>query len=140
MSTYLILFAIAILIVAMILTMLKYSGQAERKPTPRPSAGRRGATSIRQQTRWRAVKIAPGLFACDAAQNLTDRVFLAGESPHLPLASCARADCDCKYVHLDDRRSGGDRRLDLGSFGAYLPQKQAERRYGTDRRARGVIA
>lgn len=139
MSTYLILFAIALLIVAMVLTLARYSGRGERKSTPTPAA-RRGATSIRQQTRWRAVKIAPGLFACDAAQKLDDRVFLASESPHLPLDSCARADCECKYIHLDDRRSGGDRRIDFGSLGAYLPQNQSERRRGADRRGRGAFA
>ncbi len=139
MSTYLILIAIALLIAAMILTLVRYSGRRERGSTPAPEA-RRGATSIRQRTRWRAVKIAPGLIACDAAQELTDRVFLAGESPHLPLGECGRTDCRCKYIHLDDRRSGSDRRIDLGSLDAYLPHNQAERRLGIDRRARGAIA
>lgn len=138
MSTYLILLAIAILIVAMILTLVKYSGRRERRPAP--PAARRGATSIRQRTRWRAVKIAPGLIACDAAQALTDQIFLASETPHLPLGNCAQADCRCKYVHLDDRRSGSDRRLDLGSLGSYLPKDYAERRHGADRRARGAFA
>ncbi len=139
MSFYLILFAIAILIVAMVMTLVKYSGQRERRPTRQP-ATRRGATSIRQRTRWRAVKIAPGLIACDAAQEVADRVFLAGESPHLPLGSCGQVDCRCRYVHLDDRRSGGDRRIDLGSLGDYLPHEQSDRRRGADRRARGVPA
>ena len=139
MSTYLILVAIAILIVAMILTLLRYSGQRERRPTPQP-ATRRGATSIRQRTRWRAVRIKPGLTACNAVQQLTGRVFLADESPHLPLGDCQRADCRCKYLHLEDRRSGGDRRIDLGSLGDYLPSEQSERRRGADRRARGVPA
>lgn len=139
MSTYLILFAIALLIVAMIMTLLRYSGRGERRSTSLPAA-RRGATSIRQRTRWRAVKVAPGLIACDAAEKLSGRVFLASESPHLPLGNCAQANCQCKYVHLDDRRSGGDRRIDLGSLGAYLPQDQSERRRGADRRASGVMA
>ena len=139
MSTYLILFAIAILIVAMILTLLKYSGRRERRSV-QPPAARRGATSIRQRTRWRAVKIAPGLIACDAAQELSDRIFLASESPHLPLGDCAQRDCRCRYVHLDDRRHGGDRRIDPGSLGSYLPPNQSERRQGADRRAREVTA
>ena len=139
MSTYLILFAIAILIVAMVLTLLKYSGRGGRQSAPPPTA-RRGATSIRQRARWRAVKIAPGLIACDAVQELGDRIYLASESPHLPLEDCAQGDCNCRYVHLDDRRSGGDRRIDLGSLGSYLPHHRSERRRGADRRAREVIA
>lgn len=138
MSTYLMLFAIAILIVAMVMTLLKYSGRRERQSAP--PAARRGATSVRQRTRWRAVKIAPGLMACDAVQKLGDRVFLASESPHLPLGNCALGDCNCRYVHLDDRRSGGDRRIDLGSLGSYLPNNRSERRQRADRRAREVIA
>ena len=139
MSTYLILFAIAILIVAMVLTLLNYSGRRERQSAP-SSAARRGATSIRQRTRWHAVKIAPGTASCGAAQQLSDRIFLASESPHLPLGGCAQADCRCRYIHLDDRRSGGDRRIDLGSLGSYLPQNRSERRQGADRRTRGVPA
>ena len=138
MSIYLILVAIAILIVAMILTLVKYSGRRERRP-PAPAA-RRGATSIRQRTRWRAVKIVPGLIACDAVQSLTDQIFLASESPHLPLGDCARADCRCKYAHLDDRRSGSDRRLDLGSLDGYLPSNHADRRHGAERRSGGAFA
>ena len=139
MSTYLILFAIALLIVAMILTLFRYSGRGERRPTPLP-ATRRGATSVRQRTRWRAVKVAPGLIACGAVEKLSGRVFLASESPHLPLGDCSQANCQCRYVHLDDRRSGGDRRIDLGSFGAYLPQNQSDRRRVADRRASGAVA
>ena len=29
--------------------------------------------------------------------------------------------CRCKYVHLDDRRTGGDIVIDLGDLGAFLP-------------------
>ena len=96
--------------------------------------------SARETTRWRAVKIAPGLICCDAVNQTIDKVYLASESPQLPLDGCDEQTCSCKYIHLADRRSGGDRRIDLGDLGAYLPANQTDRRRRNSRRAEDLAA
>ena len=58
----------------------------------------------------------------------------------MPLDGCTEKDCRCKYVHLDDRRDGGDRRIELGELGAYLPVSQTERRQTSGRRAEDLAA
>ena len=126
--------ALAIVAVAIVFLLSRRSGKSTRRNSP---ARTRSATARaeRSTTQWRAVKIAPGLFCCDAVGKLTGQVFLATESPQLPLAGCDEKDCRCKYIHLEDRRSGGDRRLELGELGAFLPASQTERRQVGGRRA-----
>lgn len=36
--------------------------------------------------------------------------FLSKDAPPIPLPSCDRRSCGCRYVHHEDRRSGFDRR------------------------------
>ena len=85
-------------------------------------------------TRWRAVKIEPGLMSCKAAAECAGQVFLASSAPRIPLDGCDETECRCKYVHLEDRRSGGDRRIELGELGAFLPANKEERRRSKGRR------
>lgn len=126
--------ALAIVAVAIVFLLSRRSGKSTRRNSP---ARTRSATAQaeRSTTQWRAVKIAPGLLCCDAVGKLTGQVFLATESPQLPLEGCDEKDCRCKYIHLEDRRSGGDRRLELGELGAFLPASQTERRQVGGRRA-----
>jgi len=69
---------------------------------------------------FHGVSIRPGESgACEAAQNLENRRFLADEAPMLPLADCSNpTDCRCKYQHFDDRRTDARRESDIG-----LPMK-----------------
>ncbi len=90
--------------------------------------------------RWRAVKIAPGLISCEAVAKHADRVFLASKAPQVPLNGCSEKQCRCKYIHMDDRRSGGDRRVELGDLGAFLPSNQVERRNNNGRRVADAAA
>jgi hypothetical protein len=94
-----------------------------------------GAVPSGSETRWRSVRVAPGLVCCKAAEKIAEQVFLASESPVLPLQDCTEANCRCKYIHLEDRRSGGDRRVELGELGAFLPANRVERRQQSGRRA-----
>ena len=71
-----------------------------------------------------------------AAKAMTGRRFLATAAPHLPLADCNFPECQCKFAHYDDRRTGRDRRSPFaagGSTGA-TGTYERERREKTDRR------
>jgi hypothetical protein len=61
-----------------------------------------------------AVSIAPGPRCCAGARELRGQRFLSREAPMLPLASCDRTDCTCRYEHHPDRRKGMRRARDLG--------------------------
>lgn len=86
-------------------------------------------------TRWRSVKIRPGLIACERIASLDGQVFLSREAPELPLANCTGADCRCHYLFLDDRRSGIDRRAQLERLGEFLSSSDRDRRRSPGRRA-----
>lgn len=139
MNTLFILIALVILLVAIVLRAATRPGKTARPKHSQlttSSAGRKD----RSTTQWRAVKIAPGLISCGAAGKLAGKVFLSRESPRLPLDGCSEKDCRCKYVHLDDRRDGGDRRIELGDLGAFLPVSQVERRRMEGRRREDLAA
>ncbi len=60
---------------------------------------------------YSAVRIKPHQHACDAAFDLSHRVYLVSEAPLLPLPNCNKTEsCRCGYVHYDDRRHGLQRR------------------------------
>ena len=86
-------------------------------------------------TRWRSLRIRPGLIACPRVANLEGQVFLSREAPELPLPNCTERDCHCHYVCLDDRRSGLDRRASLGRLGKFLDNSDPDRRRSPGRRA-----
>ena len=139
MNTLFIVIALAILVIAIVLRAATRPGKAarpKRSQLTTSSADRQD----RSTTQWRAVKIAPGLMSCGAAGKLAGKVFLSTESPRLPLDGCSEQNCRCKYVHLEDRRDGGDRRIELGDLGAFLPVSQVERRRMSGRRRDDLAA
>ena len=91
-------------------------------------------------TRWRSVRIRPGLICCEQATELTEEIFLAKEAPHLPLPECTEPDCRCHYLFLDDRRSGEDRRDDLGKLADFFPTSVEDRRQLPGRRMADLLA
>lgn len=131
MDVILIVFAIAVAVVVFYLLVAKL---LSRKPASARSARFAGTQGERADTRWRAVRIAPGLICCDAVSELSGQVFLSRLSPRLPMDGCTVTDCRCRYIHLEDRRSGGDRRAMLGELDSYLPFNQQERRKSGGRR------
>jgi hypothetical protein len=73
--------------------------------------------------------------ACRTARGFGERRFLAREAPTLPLASCDKAACTCRYEHHDDRREDLRRAADEGR--AEHPYSGPERRrYQRGRRLR----
>ncbi|MDH3388909.1 MAG: hypothetical protein OEN02_13495 [Gammaproteobacteria bacterium] len=133
MKSLFVMIAIAIVVVAVVF-LLTSLFRKSRRSRPSKLARKPISEAEKLSMQWRAVKIAPGLVCCDAVSELTDQVFLSRLSPTLPLESCTEKDCRCKYIHLEDRRRGGDRRVELGDLGAYLPVSKSERRRQTDRR------
>jgi len=83
---------------------------------------------------YHAVCIQSGNQACEAARHVRGRRFLAAEAPRLPMPSCSRAECNCVYVHFDDRRVRN--RRDVYANKSYMigEQDQEERRQVTGRR------
>ncbi len=134
MNTLFVIITLAILVVAIVLHVATRPGKRIRSKTSSTSQ------RDRSSTQWRAVKIAPGLISCGAAGKLAGKVFLSRESPQLPLEGCPEKDCRCKYVHLDDRRDGSDRRVELGDLSAFFPVSQTERRQTTGRRSGDLAA
>ena len=59
---------------------------------------------------FHAVSIQAGPACRRTADEYTDRRFLSGEAPQLPLPTCDSVKCRCRYIHHEDRRSGDDRR------------------------------
>jgi hypothetical protein len=91
-------------------------------------------------TRWRSVKIRPGMAPCRPIAEITGQIFLAQDAPSLPLKNCTRKDCRCRYVFLEDRRSGEDRRLEIERLSGFLPNLDRDRRHITGRRYADLAA
>ncbi len=74
--------------------------------------------------------------ACEAAREMTGRRFLSAAAPKLPLPDCDVLDCNCRFVHHKDRRSGKDRRSPFSpaGFGGGTGKFQQDQRGGKDRR------
>lgn len=96
------------------------------------SAAAEGSKEERKQS-YHAVEIHAAAQACPAVRSFRDKRFLSRDAPPIPLPSCSAPDCDCVYVHYDDRRSGP--RRDAYLHGAYRQgERKQERRRQTGRR------
>jgi len=102
----------AILIVALVLALIVVS----RFLFPvadgtQSTSGRERRTGFGAGDPFHAVSIQPAEGCCAAVEAIRVLRFLSEEAPGLPLAECAAPDCQCRYVHHADRRSGArDRR------------------------------
>ena len=86
-------------------------------------------------SKFHAVSIRTGLIACDAARALHGERFLSAAAPPIPLQGCDVANCQCKFVHHADRRSGEDRRSPYPSIiGGDSGVFRQEQRGANDRR------
>jgi hypothetical protein len=104
------------------------------RPTPKTSESRAKPveTGKRSQQAWHSVSIIRGRQPCAAVVELNGCKWLSAQAPQLPIKDCDAKQCECRYRHHADRRSG-DRRETDGLVSA--PPKKGERRTGQiDRR------
>ena len=99
----------------------------EKKPAQRVS---------QKSTAFHAVSIKFSSNACKSARDLEGRRFLSSAAPKLPLPECDVLECNCRFVHHKDRRTGKDRRSPFGpgGFGGASGRYEQEQRGGKDRR------
>ena len=85
---------------------------------------------------YHAVSIKFDTNACEAAKAMNGRRFLSSAAPRLPLPDCDVLECNCRFTHHKDRRTGKDRRSPFGApgFGGGTGSFAKERREAADRR------
>ncbi len=122
-----------LLVVGLLIAWFFYR-QGLDKPEERQD--RRTSPALKDRSKFHAVSIKPGSYACRAANEIAGQRFLASEAPTLPLPACDAAECDCHFIHHKDRRAGKDRRSPFTSGGvaAATGSFPGERRKGQDRR------
>ena len=103
---------------------------------PRERLEQRVSPALKNKSKYHAVSIKPGAYSCSAVNRMAGQRFLASQAPDLPLRDCDAAECDCHFVHHDDRRSGKDRRSPFtpGGIAAASGTYTGERRKGEERR------
>lgn len=83
---------------------------------------------------WKAVEIVSDQRGCLAARGLKGKRFLGDEAPPIPLPGCTAANCNCRYKHFNDRRSGPRRADELGVHIHMTENLSRDRRAGRGRR------
>lgn len=85
---------------------------------------------------YHAVSIKYDSSACEAAKAMDGRRFLSNAAPRLPLPDCDVLECNCRFAHHRDRRTGKDRRSPFGAagFGGGTGSFEKERREKAGRR------
>lgn len=121
---------LAVLLLAIWLFIRVKRGSSEDQSEP-------GSRSDSGKTAYHAVSIKISGQACAAARDMAGRRFLSTAAPKLPLPDCDVLDCNCRFVHHKDRRSGKDRRSPFApsGFGGGTGRYEQEQRAGKDRRA-----
>ena len=66
--------------------------------------------------------------ACTAVRKLEGQKFLRSEAPITPLRDCSGPNCQCRYVHYNDRRSQEDQRDPLASNNSQQPSERCSKR------------
>jgi hypothetical protein len=125
---------VLLLLVVGLLIAWYFYRQGLDKPEERKE--RRISPALKNSSRFHAVSVKPGAYACSAANNIAGQRFLASQAPSLPLPDCDADACECHFVHHDDRRTGKDRRSPFtsGGIAAATGTFSGERRKGDDRR------
>ena len=125
---------VLLLLVVGLLIAWYFYRQGLDKPEERQD--RRISPVQKDRSRYHAVSIKPGAYACSAANDIAGQRSLAAEAPSLPLPGCNAAECECHFTHHNDRRTGKDRRSPFTSGGvaAATGTFAGERRKGEDRR------
>ena len=105
-----------------------------RKPDTAPSQPE--SLTDTSSGKYHAVSIKYDSNACEAAKAMDGRRFLSNAAPRLPLPDCDVLECNCRFTHHKDRRSGKDRRSPFAAagFGGGTGSFEKERREKAGRR------
>jgi len=111
-------------------------------PLPRSKKSKRsGARSdVLEVKKSRLVKINPGSASCVVARKMTDKIYLAGEAPVIPINQCPEERCLCKYIFFDDRRGDKHRRATHEYLGGFIKNHETDRRQYSGRRTSDILA
>ncbi len=125
---------VLLLLVVGLLIAWYFYRQGLDKPEEREE--RRSSPALKNSSTYHAVSVKAGAYACSAANNIAGKRFLASQAPSLPLPDCDAGECECHFVHHNDRRTGKDRRSPFtsGGIAAATGTFSGERRRGDDRR------
>lgn len=128
----------SLIAVAVLLGVLLFVRRKIRKAPTKPSPAGYPKKATASNTRFHAVSVNFAPDACEAAKNLEGRRFLSSAAPRIPLPECDAAQCNCRFKHHTDRRTGNDRRDAWGQSLSYhtTGQYPKEQRKGSDRRGR----
>lgn len=99
---------VMMLILVLLLVIWLYVRQRQEKSSS--ATTRKAKPRAKKSTPYHAVVIKFSQNGCAAAKAIAGRRFLATEAPTLPLPECDVSNCDCHFVHFDDRRARQDRR------------------------------
>lgn len=143
MSIFITTFFICLIVGASVFFYIQYQIQLGKALGREPSAGvslarksfaNKSALAASSNTQWKAVKVQPGLMCCQAAESMRGRVYLVAEAPDFPLKKCKSKECKCRYIHMNDRREGEDRRETTEFLIRMSDFQQEDRRKLKDRR------
>ena len=120
------------ILIVLILWFNRNQAPNDRQPSPR----RRSQAG--PDVRFHAVSIKFASTACDAAKALEDQRFLSNAAPRIPLPECTVRECECRFIHYEDRRGEDDRkRPDRQSLSDDSGEDEKERRLRGERRSDG---
>jgi hypothetical protein len=108
---------------------------------PAASAGEESeGVAAAESTEFHAVSIKPGFHRCNSVKKLDGVRIMSADAPPLPLPDCDIEECSCRYVHHEDRRVDGDRRIPFPVGGAWqrIGDPDKDQRTGNDRRQADV--
>ena len=119
--------------------IMRYRAARQATGSTRPALpGTRANNARRSSTNLLVLRTGPGGCSCAASRQFSGKTFDRASAPKLPLASCARADCECRFEAIADRRRNPRRmsadRRDLIRFAT-----KSDRRISTDRRRLNAV-
>lgn len=125
---------LTVVFVLILLAALWWLFRLRRQPTAEDAKSNELKKGTNSQ--YHSVSIRVGQRACKSAKEMVGRRFLATAAPKLPLPGCELIDCECKFLHHQDRRANRDRRSPFaaGRIGGATGAFESEQREGSDRR------
>ena len=87
---------------------------------------------------YRGVSLHLGDHACECVCHVRGQRFLASDAPALPIYGCTNPECDCTYVHHEDRRSGEDRRHLSLTMEGVIANNEHRHSHKADRRSNNL--